>query len=84
MVKLIFHGRFSAIAGSSEITVPCPPGIATLSDLCAWISTSMPNLDDALKGRGVATIVNFAVVRDLHHPVTDDDEVAFLPPMSGG
>jgi molybdopterin converting factor small subunit len=44
----------------------------------------IPNLGDALKGRGVAVIVNMAIVHDATHPVTDADEIAFLPPMSGG
>ena len=83
-MKLVFHGKFSAIAGSDEMTVPCPPGIATLSDLRAWVAALIPNLGDALKGRGVAVIVNLAIVHDVRHPVTDADEVAFLPPMSGG
>jgi molybdopterin converting factor small subunit len=83
-VKLVFHGKYSTIAGSDEIAVPCPPGVATLSDLRAWVMMSMPKLGAALEGRGVATVVNMAVVRDLRHPITDEDEVAFLPPMSGG
>ena len=83
-MKLVFHGKFSAIAGSSEMTVSCPSWIATLSDLRTWVARLIPNMGDALKGRGVAVIVNMAVVHDTMHPVTDDDEVAFLPPMSGG
>jgi len=64
--------------------VPCPSGVATLSDLRAWVVMSMPDLTDLLQGHGVATVVNLAVVHDPRHPVTDADEVAFLPPMSGG
>jgi molybdopterin synthase sulfur carrier subunit len=83
-MKLVFHGMLSAAAGSSEIAMVCPPGITTLSDLRAWVTASMPNMADAFARTHVAAVVNMEIVHDLQHPITDMDEIAFLPPMSGG
>jgi molybdopterin converting factor small subunit len=83
-VKLVFLGKFADIAGSGELALTRPPGLVTLTDLRAWLASSLPGLNNALKGRGVAIIVNQTIVHDPQHPVGDDDEVAFLPPMSGG
>jgi molybdopterin converting factor small subunit len=83
-MKLVFHGKLGAVAGSSEIAIACPPGVTTLSDLRAWVTASMPNMADAFNRSHVATIVNMDIVHDSQHPVTDEDEIAFLPPMSGG
>jgi molybdopterin converting factor small subunit len=62
----------------------CPAGIATLSDLRAWVTAAMPNMADAFARTRVAAVVNMKIVHDLQHPITDRDEIAFLPPMSGG
>jgi molybdopterin converting factor small subunit len=83
-MKLVFHGKFADIAGSNEIILARPPSVATLGDLQVWLVASLPFLEAPLKGRGAATVINQTVVRDICHPVYDSDEVAFLPPMSGG
>lgn len=83
-MKLVFHGKFAEIAGSNEIVLPCPAGITTLDGLRGWLTTSLPSLGAVVGDRGAATVINQVIVRDMRHPVRDGDEVAFLPPMSGG
>jgi len=52
--------------------------------LQAWIGRRDPALGSAMAGTHTQLVVNQAVVRDLGLPVNDTDEIAFLPPMSGG
>ena len=61
-----------------------PQGVRTLSQLQDWMVRSEPALAEALAGARTQIAVNQAIVRDLGHPISDSDEIAFLPPMSGG
>ncbi len=72
-------GRLRDAAGWREREMPLPATTHALIDQLA----ADPALGEALRGRGVQVAVNKAVVRG-DHPLAAGDEVAFLPPMSGG
>jgi molybdopterin converting factor small subunit len=55
-----------------------------LNDLRAWLAQREPLLGQAMAATPTRLIVNQSVVHDLSQLVTDGDEIAFLPPMSGG
>ena len=61
-----------------------PQGVHTLSQLQDWLARAEPALAQALAGARTQIVVNQAIVRDPGHPLRDSDEIAFLPPMSGG
>ncbi len=83
-MKLVFLGRFRDIAGPhiSDLALPCD--IKTLSALTDWLAKTQPALSQALAGARTQYAVNQVIVRDPAHPLHDSDEIAFLPPMSGG
>ena len=83
MVKLVFLGKFRGLA-REDFETALPAEVRTLSDLKVWIGRRDPALGSAMAGTRTQLVVNQAVVRDLALPVCDGDEVAFLPPMSGG
>ena len=83
MVKLVFLGKFRGLA-REDFETALPAEVRTLSDLQAWIGRRDPALGSALEGTRTQYVVNQMVVRDLALPVHDRDEIAFLPPMSGG
>jgi molybdopterin synthase sulfur carrier subunit len=74
-------GRLRDIAGWRERTLDAPP--ATLSALRALLSAEDPALGEALAGKGVQAAVNKALTRE-DAAIAPGDEIAFLPPMSGG
>ena len=74
-------GRLRDVAGWRERTLDPPP--ATLSALRALLTREDPALGEALAGKGVQTALNRAVVR-ADAAIAPGDEIAFLPPMSGG
>ena len=83
MVKLVFLGKFRGLA-REDFETALPTEVRTLSDLQAWIGRRDPALGSAMAGTRTQLVVNQAVVRDLALPINDSDEIAFLPPMSGG
>ena len=74
-------GRLRDVAGWRERSLdPAPASLAALRELLA---DEDQQLGEALAGRGVQAAVNKSLARgDV--ALAMDDEVAFLPPMSGG
>jgi molybdopterin synthase sulfur carrier subunit len=83
-VKLVFLGRFREIAAPHLSDMARPADVATLSDLQGWLAAREPGLAGALCGARSQIAINQEIVRDPGHPIGDNDEIAFLPPMSGG
>ncbi len=74
-MKILFFGRLRDGAPAGAV----PPGIHDIDALRAWLGRRRPELLDA----SVRIAVNDEMI--LGNRVLDDgDEVAFLPPMSGG
>ena len=83
-MRLVFMGKLGAAVPDdfSEITVP--GGVHTLADLKEWIIGGQPSLARLMKVTPIRLVVNHLVAHDLSQLVHDNDEIAFLPPMSGG
>lgn len=78
-LKLVFLGRLEDAAGEGEREVETA---ATVEDVLATLE---PDLAAALQAERVKLAVNGVLVRDRDAPVLKDgDELAFLPPVSGG
>jgi molybdopterin converting factor small subunit len=84
MVKLVFLGKFGDVAPAGLAQVALPGEVQTLSDLKEWLTRQQPLLGQAMAATTTRLVVNQCVAHDLSQPVADGDEVAFLPPMSGG
>ena len=72
---MLFLGRLQDAAGADERTVPAQPTVAALID------SFEPELAAALRSDKVRVAVNGVLGAS---ELTDGDEVAFLPPVSGG
>jgi molybdopterin synthase sulfur carrier subunit len=78
-LRLVFLGRLADAAGAPEREVAAVPSIAAL------IAGLEPDLSAALGGAKVRIAVNGNIVADrAMFTLRDGDEVAFLPPVSGG
>ncbi|MXP41478.1 MoaD/ThiS family protein [Altererythrobacter soli] len=78
-VKLVFLGKLADLAGAPEREVEAP------LDWQALVGTLGAELGDALAGEKVKVAVNGAVLSDKTAlSAKDGDEVALLPPVSGG
>ncbi len=81
MARVLLFGKLCDVAGWRERSMNPPP--ASLEALRARLAGDDPDLAAALAGPGIQAVVNRQMVRG-DHPLAAGDEVAFLPPMSGG
>lgn len=84
MAKLVFIGRLEDLAGFAEIVLP----LAGDTPLAAMMEGLPPQLVAVLESPKTRIARNGAVVgADLplgELMIVDTDEIAFLPPVSGG
>ena len=79
-VTVRLFARLRDIAGAAELARDVPPD-ATIGSVWSALLDEFP--DFARYERSISTAVNADYAR-MDHPVRDGDEVAFLPPVSGG
>ena len=79
-VNIRLFARLRDLAGSGELVreVPAP---ATVHSIWKTLVTEMPALADYERTMSVAVNADYS---KMSAPVSDGDEVAFLPPVSGG
>lgn len=83
-MKLRYFAWVRERVGCSEEEIPLPPDVRDVAGLLNWLRSRGPGFADALAQEGVIrAAVNLAHARP-DHPVTDDDEVALFPPVTGG
>ena len=75
-----FFARLRDIAGSSEMARDVAPG-ATIGSVWRELANEFPEL--ANYERSISSAVN-ADYAKMDQVLSDGDEVAFLPPVSGG
>jgi len=79
-IRVLFFGITHDITGFGEERVEVPEG-GKLNDLCRHYERRFPRLGDM--GGSLVTAINQELA-DRAQPLRDGDEVAFLPPVSGG
>ena len=79
MARFLFFGRLRYSLGTGAMDTALPEGIGDTEGVRAWLGGDHPALLDPS--------VRIAVNAEISHgnaPIADRDEIAFLPPMSGG
>jgi molybdopterin synthase sulfur carrier subunit len=83
MIKLLFFAQLADQAGKELHNIEFEEGISS-RDVVNRLEASMPKeLIDSLRFDAVMLSVN-QVMADWDHVLNDGDELAFLPPFSGG
>ena len=84
MVKVLYFARLRERLGLAEEHLALPPGVVTVADLLAHLRTRGGRWAEGLgKGETLMTAVNQEFARP-HTPLSDGDEVAIFPPVTGG
>jgi molybdopterin converting factor small subunit len=84
MLRLVFLGKFGPLAPSALDAAEPPAAVSTLGDLQAWVMEQAPALASAMAATPCRLIVNHVVAQDMTAHLRPGDEIAFMPPMSGG
>ena len=79
-VTVRLFGRLHDLAGANEFVRDVPAG-ATVGDVWRQLAGEFPSIE--AYSRSISAAVNADFAR-MTAPVSDGDEVAFLPPVSGG
>ena len=79
-VQMLFFAHLQDVVGSHERTLELPEG-ATVETAAAVLGERYPKMDRLLSQARVAVNAEFAEASTALH---DGDEVAWMPPMSGG
>lgn len=82
MTKVLFFGRLGDRFGR-EIEVDLPPAGCTVAELRTLLGGRDPSAGEALAQPCVKVCVDQAIVPDSAF-VRPGQEIAFLPPLSGG
>jgi molybdopterin synthase sulfur carrier subunit len=80
---VLLFGRLKDAFGAASVALP--DGVATAAQLRARLAELNPDLADMLRAKTVRIAVNQELVADeAETAVSAGDEIALLPPLSGG
>ncbi len=83
-MKVLYFAWLKEKIGMSEEEIILPSAVTSVHELIDWMRSRGPGFAAALaEGNAVKVAVNH-VYAQLKDPVTDKDEIAFFPPVTGG
>lgn len=81
--QVLLFGRLKDAFGAAAI--PLPPGAATAAALREKLAEENPDFAGMLRARSIRIAVNQTLVSDeAAVRISPSDEIALLPPLSGG
>ncbi len=85
-IKVVYLGKLAEIAGRDESELVPSSGVLDWADLAEMLRIHVnPQISDALCDERTVLALNGAVLPDKHSlEARHGDEVALLPPVSGG
>lgn len=82
-MKVLFFGSLREQLGTGEISTALPEGVETVGQLLANLQTRSDQWGQVLAGSKLLFAVNQDMV-DESAAISDGDEVALFPPVTGG
>ena len=83
MIKLLFFGRLGDFSENAELKVDCREIVFTPNKVRSLLSEDNANLGKELAKPHVIVAVNKVIV-SWDEALNNGDELAFLPPVTGG
>ena len=83
-MKLLYFAWLRQKIGTGEETVTLPRDVSTVADLLDWLETRGPEFQHALEDRDAIKVAINQTFAQEDAPLSDQDEVALFPPVTGG
>lgn len=83
-MKILFFAFLKEYAGFGEADVDVPADVTDVATLVAWLKTQDDGYQRAFSREGVVRVAVNQEHVEMDYPVSNGDEVAFFPPMTGG
>ena len=83
MVQLRYFASLREQLGTGEEQVELPPNVTDITSLTRWLQTREEPWKSALADSRLHVAINQEIVKP-DAAVTDGDEVAWFPPVTGG
>jgi len=83
-MKILYFAWVREAVGKSVEDLNLPEGVASVSDLVAWLKQQDTGYETAFADNAVVRVAVNQEYVDLDHRVSNGDEIAFFPPVTGG
>ena len=83
-MRLLYFAWIRQQTGIGEEEVPLPTGISDVSGLIEWLRERDANFSSALEDISALRVAVNQEFATFDTKITDRDEVALFPPMTGG
>ena len=83
-MKILYFAWLKEHTGTNTETMPLPDGVTTVAGLIPHITSKSAGHKTALANMDTVRIAVNRVYGDPSSLITDGDEVAFFPPVTGG
>lgn len=83
-MKVLYFAWLKEKTGVSEEDITLPDGISDVAGLMDWLKGRNAGFADAFSDESMVRIAVNQEHVDTAQAVSDDDEVAFFPPVTGG
>lgn len=83
-MHLLYFARLREHIGQSSEEISLPGEVKTVADLLVYLRGCGAAYEKALADENLIRVAVNEVYVTFDHPVSDSDEVALFPPMTGG
>jgi sulfur-carrier protein len=84
MIKILYFARIKEALGLAQESLTLPAGIGDVHGLTGWLRQRGGNWESELApGKALRVAVNQTMV-NLESKISDGDEIAYFPPVTGG
>jgi len=83
-MKILYFAWLKEKTGLSSEDCPLPDGVTDVAGLIDWLIQRGDGFDEAFKDQNLVRVAVNQEHVDVDCPLSDGDEVAFFPPVTGG
>ncbi len=84
MIELLYFARIRETIGQSSEKISLPKNVKNIDDLINHLRAKSENYHTAFFNETLIRVAVNQTYVSFDHPISDLDEIAFFPPMTGG